>query len=268
MLLSIFILGGLGGWLVSLHRLPPVSDTPNLLKPFSSDLVAKTTSIEVVGIGDSLTRGVGDPKEHGYAGIVSQALQNTSAYSSVHLIDEGVTGDTTDNLLKVLKKKNVQKEIQNANLIFLTIGGNDIVEVLKQHFLSLDLNEFNIKRKAYDANLNKILTEVRTLNPNATIYYMGLYNPFEDYFSTLNKPFTSILNQWNSGGKTILEMYPNTVYIPTFDLFHGKTTTLLYKDHFHPNPKGYHLIAQRILSHFDVSNSANGGLSKTSSSGN
>lgn len=253
-LIAVFLIGIGAGWYESEHRLPSISSTPHYLQPFESNLIMKTTPLRIVGIGDSLTRGVGDPKEQGYAGIVATDLRTSDAFSSVELTDEGVTGDTTANLLNVLKKKRVQNELSKANLIFLTIGGNDLVDVLQNHFLSLDLNEFDTQRKIYEANLNEILTEVRLLNPTATIYYMGLYNPFEDYFTTLNKPFTNILKEWNSGGATVLELYPNTVFIPTFNLFHGKTNELLYKDHFHPNPKGYHLIAHRILAHFDLQN--------------
>ncbi|HET6873051.1 MAG TPA: SGNH/GDSL hydrolase family protein [Sporolactobacillaceae bacterium] len=250
--LIFFFFGMALGIYLSQEKLPPLTQKPRSVAPFESQLALKQIPLRIVGLGDSLTRGVGDPKDRGYAGLVTQALKANVAYSSVQLDDEGITGDTTDDLLKVLQKKNVQNEISKANLIFLTIGGNDIVSVLKEHFLSLDLNEFDTKRRHYEHNLNLILEEVHKLNPTASIYYMGLYNPFEDYFSELNGPFTQVLDQWNTAGKTILELYPNTHFIPTFDLFHGKTESLLYKDHFHPNPEGYHLIANRILTHFSI----------------
>jgi lysophospholipase L1-like esterase len=38
------------------------------------------------------------------------------------------------------------------------------------------------------------------------------------------------------------------VYIvPTYDLFQGRTKDLLFSDHFHPNNKGYTLMANRLL---------------------
>lgn len=247
----LFFVGGvIYGYVLSSTAFSPSSTKPSFLQPFTSQLIVKQMSIRAVGIGDSLTKGVGDPSQKGYAGIVTHALINSGDVSSGTLVDEGIMGDTTDDLLKVLQKSSVQQEIKNANIIYLTIGGNDLVNVIKAHFLNLDLNEFDVTRKKYEVNLNKILKEVRQLNPYATIYYMGLYNPFEDYFTSLNPTFDAIINQWNQAGKTILELYPHTVFIPTFDLFHGHTGKLLYKDHFHPNPTGYHLIAQRILSHF------------------
>ncbi|WEG10876.1 GDSL-type esterase/lipase family protein [Pullulanibacillus sp. KACC 23026] len=253
LIILIIILGISVGWWIS-HRFyggVPTTETP--LSTFKSQLSTKQMTIKAVGLGDSLTKGVGDPNEQGYAGIVVGDLRKESAFSSASLIDEGVTGDTTKDLLKVLKKKQVQDAISKSNVIFLTIGGNDLVNVLKDHFLNLDFKEFDKAQKQYTQNLNTILTKVRALNPTATIYYMGLYNPFEDYLTDLNQPFESVLNKWNQAGETILSLYPNTVFIPTFDLFHGKTSELLYKDHFHPNPKGYKLIASRILTHFDQS---------------
>lgn len=247
LLVLVLIAGGLYSWFVERH---PTFGGVTPLTTFKSQLTPKQMPLKAVGIGDSLTKGEGDLSEQGYAGIVVSDLRKESAFSSVSFIDEGVTGNTTDDLLKVLQKKNVQGELSQANLIFLTIGGNDIVEVLKQHFLNLNFSEFDKQQKHYVSNLNQILTKVRALNPTAPIYYLGLYNPFEDYFTGLNAPFEQVLTNWNQAGKAILSAYPDTVFVPTFDLFKGKTDTLLYTDHFHPNSKGYHLIAKRLYSEF------------------
>ncbi len=42
--------------------------------------------------------------------------------------------------------------------------------------------------------------------------------------------------------------YKQTVFVPTFDLFQLKVDDYLYTDKFHPNAKGYKLIAERVAS--------------------
>ena len=95
-------------------------------------LPQKQMPLNVVGIGDSLTKGVGDLDEHGYAGLTSEKLKTLSSVSSVHFTDYGVRGDTTKDLLEVLKEKKVKNSISHSDFIFMTIGGNDLVDVLKK----------------------------------------------------------------------------------------------------------------------------------------
>jgi lysophospholipase L1-like esterase len=233
-----------------LFRTPVAMNTgsPPTLETFSSQLEPLKTSIKIVGIGDSLTKGVGDIDEKGYAGMTVEALKNSKSISNVSFVDYGVRGDKTDDLLAVLNKEDVRKNIKDADIIFMTIGGNDIVDVLKEDFLGLKVKDFQEKRVHYQRNLNKILLTLNELNPNITIYYIGLYNPFEDLFPNLDTQFQLILQRWNQSSKTILELYPNTVFVPTADLFKDKSSKLLYTDHFHPNKKGYQLISKRLVS--------------------
>src|SRR5690606_2520905 len=90
-------------------------------------------SIHMVGLGDSLTQGVGDPLRKGYIGIIQEKLK-TKYGMHVTLANESKKGLTSKGLLKKVKKKHVRREIQNADLIFITIGGNDIVKVFQNHF--------------------------------------------------------------------------------------------------------------------------------------
>ncbi|MFC4617498.1 SGNH/GDSL hydrolase family protein [Camelliibacillus cellulosilyticus] len=243
--LIILIFGAVGFFIT--RALVPYDGAPQNIETFKSQMPEKQTAINITAIGDSLTKGVGDPDGKGYAGQAAKSLENLSSVSGVHFVDHGIKGDTTDDLLAVLKKEEVRQDLKNADMIFLTIGGNDLVNVFKKHFLDLKLSDFNKQRLDFQKNFNVILADIRKLNPKATIYYIGLYNPFEDYFADLNDEFKAILDQWNGSSQTILELYPNTVFIPTYDLFEGKTDQLLSGDHFHPNRAGYQLIANRLI---------------------
>ncbi|TCP27037.1 lysophospholipase L1-like esterase [Scopulibacillus darangshiensis] len=216
---------------------------------YKTQLAIKQVPVHIVGLGDSLTKGVGDLDNQGYVGDVASRLKKMDAISKVKIDDFGVRGDTSEDLLKVLDRDDVKKQIKTADYIFLTIGGNDLVNVLKKNFLNLKLDDFKKRKASFESNLNDIILKIRKQNPNATIYYFGLYNPFENYVDGLDDKFSSIINQWNQTSESILAIYRHTVFIPTADIFHGQTDHLLYNDHFHPNEKGYKLLAQRLFSY-------------------
>lgn len=219
------------------------------LETFHSELENKQMPLHIVGIGDSLTKGVGDKDSQGYVGDTAKRLRDLSAISEVDLDDFGVRGDTTKDLLDVLKTDEVKKQLQTADYIFMTIGANDLVNVLKENFLNLQRDDFNSKRVTFEENLHDIIQNIRVQNPKATIYYLGIYNPFEDYLAQLDEQFSEIVDNWNQSSQSILSIYKHTVFIPTADIFHGKTDHLLFDDHFHPNPEGYDLLSKRLFSY-------------------
>ncbi|MFT8311233.1 MAG: SGNH/GDSL hydrolase family protein [Sporolactobacillus sp.] len=214
----------------------------------------KLLNYKIVALGDSLTEGVGDLENQGYVGATYKALKVKKNVKNVSIRDLGHRGDTSSDLLKKLQQPKFIESIKESNTVFLTIGGNDIVAVLHQHFLDLHQSDFTKRRKVFSSNLNKILSEIRGLNPKAHIYFFGLYNPFEDYLGKANKDFVPILNEWNTNSKRISESYAPISFVPTSDLFQGKTDSLLYDDHFHPNKEGYAKMSHRLLQYIKNSN--------------
>ncbi len=217
------------------------------LDQFQSNLHNKEMDLNVVGIGDSLTKGVGYEEGGGYAGISTERLKDLSSIQDLSFNNYAIHGDTTEDLLDVLPKDNVREALQQADMIFLSIGGNNLVNVLKKEFLDLQVEDFETKRQDFRQSFNQILVKIRALNHQAPIYFIGLYNPFEDYFGEANAAFQSILEEWNHTCQLILDLYQNTVFIKTEDLFKGSSKDLLSSDHFHPNKKGYQLIADRLM---------------------
>ncbi|RYM05676.1 GDSL family lipase [Sporolactobacillus sp. THM7-7] len=215
-------------------------------------------SYRITALGDSLTEGVGDAKEGGYTGITERLLTEQKSVAKVTLDNFGHRGDMSQDLLNVLKRPEVRESIRESDMIFLTIGGNDLFSVLRKHFMNLTVSDFTAEQRVFTKNLNRIFTDIRKLNPSARIYYFGLYNPFEDYLDEANRDFVPILNRWNENSASTAEKFKSIVFIPTADIFKGKGDTLLYEDHFHPNRKGYHLFAKRLLHQVDKNESPGG----------
>ncbi|MGE7780011.1 SGNH/GDSL hydrolase family protein [Peribacillus sp. NPDC097264] len=209
--------------------------------------------VQIVSIGDSLTQGVGDSKDNGgYLPYLQKNLEKEPSITSVEMINHGVRGNRTDQLLKRLDKSRVQEDIEQADSIVVTIGGNDIMRVFKQNFSNLELNQFDSAKIGYEKRLRQILDKVRSENQQAQIYLVGVYNPFSKWFADFYE-LDEIMNDWNDSGKKIITEYDSAYFIEIDDIFQNSKEDLLYtEDYFHPNDRGYELIAERIYNNMEV----------------
>lgn len=200
--------------------------------------------INLLALGDSLTRGTGDDAGKGYIGYLKDALSKKTD-EKITLYNYGIKGLTSKKLASQVKKEEIQRQISNANIIFITIGGNDLFqggESLK------NIDDYSIQELAnsFKLNLKEILTTIRHENEQATIYLIGLYNPFSDLSDSALT--SKVVRDWNNETAEISAKYPKTIFVPTYDIFQQDVQTYLYTDHFHPNKKGYQLMADRVAS--------------------
>ncbi|MCK1991145.1 SGNH/GDSL hydrolase family protein [Peribacillus muralis] len=209
--------------------------------------------VKIVSIGDSLTQGVGDSKDNGgYLPYLQNKLEKEPSITSVEMINHGIRGNRTDQLLKRLDKARIKEDIEQADSIVVTIGGNDIMKVFKKNFSNLELNQFKSAKLGYEQRLRQILDKVRSENDHAQIYLVGVYNPFSKWFGDFYE-LDLIMNDWNESGKDIIEEYESAHFIEIADIFKNSEEDLLYaEDYFHPNDRGYELIATRIYNDMDI----------------
>lgn len=207
------------------------------------DPTADDGRIDIVALGDSLTRGIGDSKGYGYFGRFVDLLR-TSINDPVSVANLAVSGAKTPDVIEQLKNTGVQYTISQADMITITIGGNDLNPGFEQ-LVDIDLRDYAPDTEHFSTNIHTILHTIRTLNPSAPIYWLSLYNPFEE-IEGLDMSST-LIAEWNMALQNAAFNYENVFIIPTFDLFQTKTKQLLSQDHFHPNDKGYQLMAERLL---------------------
>jgi lysophospholipase L1-like esterase len=199
--------------------------------------------LQVVSLGDSLTRGVGDDQGLGYVGRFRNELTSTFNQDVV-VANLAVSGAKTTDLLAQLQKEGVQYTVKQADMLLLTIGGNDLFPGASK-LQQLDLKTYKPDTESFIKNAKEILTIVRSLNKEAPVYWLSLYDPFEAV-DGLEGSSTFVI-EWNKELEQLATTYEGIYVIPTFDLFHGKSKDLLYTDHFHPNHEGYNLMADRLL---------------------
>lgn len=203
-------------------------------------------NLTVAAVGDSLTQGVGDSTERGgYVPYLEMSLEKDKSVQDAVFYNFGVKGNRSDQLLKKLETDEVKDVVKNADAVIITIGGNDVMKVVRDNFSNLKLRAFAKEKKIYKQNLTEVLESIKEVNPDSKIILIGLYNPFLKWFSEITE-INSILGDWNDTSQDILKNYPGTYFVEIADIFENTDDNLLYTDYFHPNDKGYELIAGRV----------------------
>lgn len=248
-----------------------------LTNPFQSNLSnndknteIKKESLHIVAIGDSLTEGIGDATNTGgYVPVAADLLRKTDAYKEVTTSNYGKNGDRSGQVLKRLhESKSIQEDIASANIVVLTVGGNDIIKTFKQIFLTATEESFILPEKAYQVNLRALLADFKKLNPELEVYVFGVYNPYYVYFPEITE-MQNIVDKWNKTTQEIVNETDHATFISTVDLFDPTTKQdemeelvldeenpsgteinnpyLYEKDLFHPNEAGYELMGEVLF---------------------
>jgi lysophospholipase L1-like esterase len=206
----------------------------------------KPRKLTVVSAGDSLTQGVGDSTgKGGYLPYLKKMLEKDKGITEVNFYNYGVKGNRTTQLLKRLQTNEIKNTVQKADIVILTIGGNDIMKVVTDHLSNLQVSDFTKERENYIHHLNDILATINRENPHTSIVLVGLYNPFMKWFSNIGE-MNKIVDDWNKASQSVIANYNNAYFVAIEDLFDHSKENLLFTDNFHPNDKGYELIALRL----------------------
>ncbi|MED3320931.1 SGNH/GDSL hydrolase family protein [Bacillus thuringiensis] len=230
-----------------------VSGVNDVLNPKASNLIKKTDvvakekkktgTLQIVSLGDSLTRGVGDKERIGYVGRMKEDLQKDYK-QKIALTNLAVSGAKMPDLLKQIESSGAQYSIKQADVIVLTIGGNDLFPGWES-LGKIDLETYRPDTETFQNEAKKIIEEIRKLNTDSPIFWLGLYNPFEDVEDL--KGSSNIVVDWNASLEKLALNDKNVYITPTFDLFQNRGKDLLYSDHFHPNEVGYTYMAERLV---------------------
>lgn len=225
-------------------------------------LVAEKTEFHYVALGDSLTEGVGDTTgQGGFVPLLAQSLTNDYGYE-VDYQNFGISGNTSNQILKRMKEKQELKTaLHEANLLTITVGGNDLRKVIIKNITNLKLSTFDKPVKEYGKRLESIIQVARKDNPSLPIYVVGIYNPFFLSLPELTE-IQVIVDKWNTTTEETIAKYENVYFVGINDLLYrglegeagisqlnqSQSNNLLFEeDQFHPNNTGYEIIKKAVL---------------------
>ncbi|MGN8647963.1 SGNH/GDSL hydrolase family protein [Gracilibacillus sp. HCP3S3_G5_1] len=204
----------------------------------------------IVAIGDSLTQGVGDETNNGgYIGILEERLEEQDI--NVTFDNYGKRGNRTDHLLKRLNENpEITRSLEKADMVLITIGANDIMQIMKDNFMNLTEEPFIEGREPYGERLTQILAHITSVQPEAEIYLLGFFNPFERYFGDI-EALNQILTRWNNESLQATNQFEQVHYIPMQDIYQYESENVFADDNFHPNHRGYELMAERVITYLE-----------------
>lgn len=201
----------------------------------------------LVGLGDSLTQGVGDERKMGgYLGRLATEMETFKGVSQIDLWNEAKRGRRSDQLLKQIQSGEINESLRKADVIVMTIGGNDIMRIVKQDLFKLRVDAFQNELLVFAKRYGEILIEIREINPDAPLILLGLYNPFSLVTDQANE-FDQILTNWNNTINNIAYSDMNACFVPVNGLFNSNSKMVYHTDFFHPNSKGYEQMTNRVL---------------------
>ncbi|QOY35659.1 stalk domain-containing protein [Anaerobacillus isosaccharinicus] len=249
---------------------------------------AKSDSILYVALGDSLTVGLEpqqllDPEAKVY-GFVDRVYEQSLFYNKTTVKNYGVNGLTSSGLKNIIvtmdngttpKKSDIQnnlrdpwidpllksmsllkEDIKHADLITISIGGNDFgartyidIRDLDDQELQLFLTE---KIAEYLINIEETLGIIYNLNPDVTIVIADQYNPFPrinrdmyNKLTLLSTTFTKVLEELVKKYKK--ENYELLLAPVAKDFINREVLyTHILRADIHPNQRGYEAMAKTI----------------------
>lgn len=201
----------------------------------------------ITALGDSLSQGVGDTENlGGYTGRLAEEISDWPGVRGTIVENTAKRGRRSDQLLAMFPKGVLTGPITEADYVTMTIGGNDIMKIVKRDLFSLNIEAFKDELVLYENRYRTIFKSIRAINPSVPIIAIGIYNPFSLITDEVAE-FEEIITNYNEAMKEITEEDPLACFVPVEDLFVGNDNLVYHTDFFHPNSKGYELMTERIV---------------------
>ncbi|MGQ7461591.1 SGNH/GDSL hydrolase family protein [Streptococcus suis] len=220
------------------------------------------TALTYLALGDSLTEGIGDATgQGGFVPLLAQSLVNDYGYE-VDYQNFGIAGNTSNQILKrMTEDSELATYLQQADIMTLTVGGNDLRKVILSNFSNLKISTFVKPAKDYSKRLETIIQTAQQTNPSLPIYVVGIYNPFYISFPEMTEMQT-IVDNWNQTTEQTTQKFDNVYFVAINDLLYkgldgesgvsqmsgqAGNNLLFEEDNFHPNNTGYEIIKKAVM---------------------
>lgn len=214
-----------------------------LLGCVSAAAAAEKKPLYVV-LGDSIAFGMGltNPKNAVYGKIVA----DTDGFDYENY---AIPGHTTTDLLNRMQNRKVHAAIEKADIISISIGGNNfllgnLAMILYDGIVKNDYSRVDAIIETFTADLDEIVSEIKALNPNVVILLQTLYNPQKGYSEEVYGQGAAMLNQ---AIKDYVRKCDDSVLLVDVGAALTDKETDFARDGVHPSAVGNEKIAQAVL---------------------
>lgn len=230
------------------------------LSTFFSSIAFAENNVKpnLVGLGDSIT--------FGYKLEENQTMPSSNAFPSLigngnyNVTNLGVPGWTSTQLLDALNNNpTFSLAIQNADVITLDIGNNDILQAADLSNIIINhtpVDPVALQQKVDAAaiqisqNLQTIILKTKQLNPNAPIIFYNFYNPIgvsiDPFFASLHIIGEQIIQGVNLSVLAPFSSIPGIYMADAYSAFNGHQSQYIFGlpiDLVHPNLAGHQALA-------------------------
>ena len=195
-------------------------------------------------LGDSIAFGSGlaNPREAVYGKVVA----DTNGYDYANY---AVPGHTTANLMKRMENETVRDAIARADIISISIGGNNFLlgnlnALLFDGIVKQDYTKLDAIAAGFLTDLDTILTTIRAQNQDAAIVLQTLYNPQTGY---IGEVYQQGANRLNQALRTYDEAHPGAILIADVGAALTDSDRDFAEDRIHPSAAGNEKIARVVL---------------------
>lgn len=203
-----------------------------------------SNGITYVALGDSLTVGAGALSTRGfvkpYAKFTEGALN-----TRVNLTNFAKKGMKSQHLTSlVMQNQHVRYAIAQANIITITIGGNNLLHTNRIVQSTQNFQTFQATIDQVCNDLKIVLTEIKKVKTSSPTPYIvrviGIYNPYPHL--TYSHYW---VNRFNNSISSIAS--PEQIKYVDIETIFNQNQQLISLDKLHPNSQGYQLIAQQLV---------------------
>lgn len=205
---------------------------------------ADDEKLNYVVLGDSIAYGFGirNSDEACYGRIVA----NTNGYNYSNY---GINGFRTMDLKEQIKEDNIRKDITDADIISLSIGGNDYLQqnlpVLFADVITKKYKYIDDIEEIFRENFAEIIGTIKEYNPDVKILVQTLYNP---RFDLLRSFYGIAVERINRSINAYLEENPDAFeVVDVYSVFTKDHPEYIAVDTVHPSAEGNYKLAELVL---------------------
>ncbi|MBR3953872.1 MAG: SGNH/GDSL hydrolase family protein [Clostridia bacterium] len=205
---------------------------------------AEEKALHYVVLGDSIAYGSGltNPVQACYGKIVA----DTNGYTYAN---HAIPGHTTGNLINRLKDENVLADVRKADIINISIGGNNflmnnLMGLMASALIQKNYSEFDAIAAGFYEQFGEIMNLINAANPDAVVLLQTIYNPQTGH---VGEVYQQGADRLNAEMVRFAQENPGEIVIVDVAAALLDTTDNFADDGIHPSAMGNEKIAIAVL---------------------